>query len=155
MKIIKSNSGMLKVKVVVFNQGTSSEYYNLMTVPDNKMLYAASGKQWKTKAGAAKWAKAQGFDVVESCNNIFSDTEIDAEDYYERLARGVKREYEKYFDVSTLDYEISDAAITFIDAGAVIYIQPIDEITPREKDLNDDISELADAVIGSSVGMIF
>ena len=65
---------------------------------------------------------------------------IDLDGYVQDIADGV---VEKYPD---LEYEISDEAITFTKDGAVIYVQPIDEIVPEKDDLDQDIDDLSDAI---------
>ena len=154
MRIIRANSDWMKVKVYVINEGTPSEYYGLKNAEEGTVLYSAPNN-WKSAKGAQRWAEKHGYEVVESSDDIYCDTEISDSDYYEKLAQGVKDEYDAYFQSDTLEFEISDAAITFMDSGAVIYIQPLEEITPRKEDLDSDIAELADAVIGSAVGQIF
>lgn len=154
MRIIRCNSDWMKVKVYVINKGTPSEYYGLKSDDEGDVLYGAPNN-WKTRKGAERWAEKHGYEVVESADDIYCETVVSDDDYYEKLSQGVKDEYDDYFQSDTLEYEISDAAITFIDSGAVIYIQPLDEITPRKEDLDSDTTELADSVIGSAVGQIF
>ena len=154
MRIIRANSGRMKVKIYVINEGTPSQYFGLKSADEGDILYGAPNN-WKTRKGAEKWAEKHGYEVVESSDDVYCDTEISDTDYYEKLAKGVKTEYDDYFQSDTLEFEISDAAITFMDSGAVIYIQPLEEIIPRKEDLDSDIAELADAVIGSAVGRIF
>ena len=151
MRIIRCNSDKMKVFVYVINEGTPSEYYGLKNADEGTVLYSAPNN-WKSRKGAERWAEKHGYQVVESTEDIYCETGITEKDYYEKLAKGVKRQYEDYFKgIATLEYEISDAAITFIDGGTVVYIQPLEEITPRKEDLNSDIDELADAVIGTAI----
>lgn len=150
MRIIRANSDWMKVKVYVINEGTPSQYFGLKSADEGDVLYG-SPNNWKNRKGAERWAEKHGYEVVESADDIYCDTEISDDDYFERLAQGVKDEYDDYFQSDTLEYEISDAAITFIDSGAVVYIQPLEEITPRKEDLNNDIAELADAVIDTGI----
>lgn len=66
-------------------------------------------------------------------------TDIDG--YVQDIAEGVVERF------PSLSYEITDEAITFTDEnGAVVYIQPIDEIVPEQDDLDNDITELGDAI---------
>lgn len=148
---ILCDSDWMKVKVYVINKGTPSEYYGLKSADEGDILYGAPNN-WKSRKGAERWAEKHGYQVVESTEDIYCETEMSNEDYYEKLAKGVKKEYEDYFgNIYTLQYEISDAAITFIDSDTVIYIQPLEEITPRKEDLNDDIDDLAEAVISAAI----
>ena len=154
MRIIRANSDRMKVKVYVINEGTPSQYFGLKSADEGDILYGAPNN-WKSRKGAERWAEKHGLEVVESSDDIYCYTEISDTDYYEKLAQGVKTEYDDYFQSDTLEYEISDAAITFIDNGTVVYIQPLEDIIPRKEDLNGDTAELADAVIESAVGQIF
>ena len=149
MRIIRCNTDRMKVKVYIINEGTTSQYYGLKNADEGTVLYSAPNN-WKSRKGAEKWAEKHGFEVVESADGIYCDTEISDNDYYERLAQGVKDEYDDYFQSDTLEYEISDAAITFIDSGAVVYIQPLEEIISRKEDLDGDTAKLANAVIESA-----
>ena len=79
-----------------------------------------------------------------------ADAQKDAE-YLKKLADGVVKAYEDYWSINNLVYEISDAAITFIDGDVVLYIQPLENIKPDMNDLDSDIEELADEVIGTSI----
>lgn len=74
-------------------------------------------------------------------------------DYLKKLADGVVDEYNNYFMVDSLVYEISDVAITFIDGDVVIYIQPLDGIKPDMDDVDSDIEELSESVIGAAIPM--
>ena len=144
-----------QVIVYVINEGTPSQYYGLKSAEDGHILYAAPNN-WKSRKGAERWAEKHGFTVVESSNDIFSDTDIDfdedSEDYYESLATGVVREFNSYFsNLYNIEYEISDAAITFIVDGRVSYIQPTADIIPNWSDLDRDIDELSEAVIGEEI----
>jgi hypothetical protein len=65
----------------------------------------------------------------------------DIDGYVQDIAEGVAERF------PSLSYEITDEAITFTDEnGAVVYIQPIDEIVPEKDDLDNDITELGDAI---------
>ncbi len=70
--------------------------------------------------------------------------------YFRALADGVVKSFNRKFKSADLEYEISDYAITFIESGDVIYIQPLDDIIPDNDDLQDDIRELSEAVIGAA-----
>lgn len=74
-------------------------------------------------------------------------------DYLKKLADGVVEEYNNYFMVDSLVYEISDVAITFIDGDVVIYIQPLDGIKPDMADIDSDIEELSESVISAAIPM--
>lgn len=54
---------MLKVTIYVINQGQASQYYGLISEEGNVLHYAPNN--WKTKAGAIKWAKNHGFEFFE------------------------------------------------------------------------------------------
>lgn len=77
------------------------------------------------------------------------NSEGDAE-YYKALADGVVTAYNNYWDtdITELTYEISNTAITFFDNNTAIYIQPLESITPDWDDLNSDIDELYECLMG-------
>ena len=64
-----SDNYAMKVKVYVINKGQTGQYYGLKNAEDNQVLYNAPNN-WKTKAGAIKWAKKNGFDVIESSKSV-------------------------------------------------------------------------------------
>ena len=96
----------------------------------------------------------KGITCSEDSDGYGADESDDAE-YLKKLADGVVKAYEDYWALNNLVYEITDAAITFIDGDVVLYIQPLSEIKPDMNDLDRDIEELADEVIGASVRMLF
>ena len=49
----------MKVTTYVINKGQSGQYYGLKNKSDNQVLYSAPNN-WKTKAGAKKWAESKG-----------------------------------------------------------------------------------------------
>lgn len=160
----------MRVKVYVINEGTSSQYYGLKNADENTVLTAAPNN-WKSKRGAENWANKHGYTVIESSRSIqgaasgagLYNRSVDLDgygadksrdsDYLKKLADGVVEEYNNYFMVDNLVYEISDVAITFIDGDVVIYIQPLDGIKPDMDDIDSDIEELADSVIGAAIPM--
>lgn len=52
----------MKVKVYCINKGTSIQYFGLKNADENQVLYSAPNN-WKTKAGAIRWAKKHGFEI--------------------------------------------------------------------------------------------
>ena len=70
--------------------------------------------------------------------------------YYQALAEGVVKVFNRKFKSADLEYDISEFAITFTESGDVIYIQPLDDIIPDNDDLQSDIRELSEAVIGAA-----
>ena len=101
---IRCDSGKMRVKIYVINEGTSSQYYGLKNADEGTVLYSAPNN-WKSRKGAEKWAEKHGFEVVESADDIYCDTKISDDDYYERLAQGVKDEYDNYFQSDTLEFD--------------------------------------------------
>lgn len=158
MRIIRSNTYSLRVKVFVINEGTASQYFGLKIADENTVLSYAPNN-WKTKRGAIKWAEKNGYTVVESSMSISCAADTDGygadksrdSKYLKKLADGVVKAYEEYWSINNLVYEISDAAITFIDGDVVLYIQPLDNIKPDMNDLDIDIEELADEVISAAI----
>lgn len=82
---------------------------------------------------------------------IIASREDDKSAYLKALANGVIKEYNDYFQVSDLECNIGDDTMSFEDNGTVIYIQPIADITPNPDDLEADIEELAEEVIGAAI----
>lgn len=84
--------------------------------------------------------------VPESVGKPVTDME-----YIQKLADGVVDELNAYYDGYTTCYaDISDTAITFnSNEYADIYIQPLDGIIADESDLESDIEELSNCVIGN------
>lgn len=52
------------VSVYCINKGTPSEYYGLKNAEENTVLHFAPNN-WKTEAGAKRWAQRNGFTVKE------------------------------------------------------------------------------------------
>lgn len=158
MRIIRSDTYSLRVTVFVINKGQPSQYFGLKIADENTVLPYAPNN-WKTKRGAENWAKKHGYTVVESSSAItcsedsdgYGADESDDAEYLKKLADGVVKAYEDYFTINNLVYEISDAAITFIDGDVVLYIQPLSEIKPDMDDLDSDIELLADEVISAAI----
>jgi hypothetical protein len=143
---ITASSGM-QVKVYVINDGSASQYYGLKNADENTVLHSAPNN-WKTRKAAENWAKKKGFTVVGAAN-VMSSSKISDKEYYTALADGVVRAYNEYWPTGDLIYDITDKAISFADGGSVIYTQLVSDITPHIDDLQDDIRQLADAVIES------
>jgi hypothetical protein len=72
-------------------------------------------------------------------------------EYYTALAEGVVREYNDYWKSDDLDYEITADAISFMESGNVLYIQRIADIYANPDDLEADIEQLAEEVIGAAI----
>jgi len=53
----------MKVTTYVINEGTPAQYYGLKDADENQVLYYAPNN-WKTKAGAERWARKHGYIVV-------------------------------------------------------------------------------------------
>ena len=53
----------MKVRVYVINEWCPSRYFGLKSDEDGCVLYGAPNN-WKTKAGAVRWATKRGFEVV-------------------------------------------------------------------------------------------
>ena len=53
----------MKVKIYCINKGTAAEYFGLKNAEENTVLYGAPNN-WKTKAGAIRWAYKHGLVVV-------------------------------------------------------------------------------------------
>lgn len=53
----------MKVKVYCVNEGTAAKYFGLMTAEENQVLYSAPNN-WKTEAGAIRWAYRHGMVVI-------------------------------------------------------------------------------------------
>lgn len=92
-------------------------------------------------------------DITASIGRRKPGTSSDAE-YYEALASGVADQCNTHWNDTVnrlvdITYDISDTAITFIDGEEIVYIQPIENITPNWDDLSADIDELAGSVIGA------
>lgn len=54
----------MKVKVCIRNGNTSSQHFILVNEEENTVLYYAPNN-WKTIAGAKRWAKNNGFEIKE------------------------------------------------------------------------------------------
>lgn len=82
-------------------------------------------------------------------DNITSATDIEEteDDYITALADGTLGMIKANSDLEDAEYELSDAAITFIINGDNVYVQPIEEIVPNWDDLDSDATELSNAVI--------
>lgn len=52
------------VTTYCINQGTASQYYGLKNAEENTVLHFAPNN-WKTEAGAKRWAQRNGFTVKE------------------------------------------------------------------------------------------
>lgn len=52
------------VTTYCINQGTPSQYYGLKNAEENTVLHFAPNN-WKTEAGAKRWAQRNGFTVKE------------------------------------------------------------------------------------------
>lgn len=94
-------------------------------------------------------------DITASIGRRKPGTSSDAE-YYEALASGVADQCNAHWNDTVnrlvdITYDISDTAITFIDGEEIVYIQPIENITPNWDDLSADIDELAGSVIGAMI----
>ena len=53
----------MKVTIFCINKGTAAQYYGLKNADENTVLYGAPNN-WKTEAGAKKWAEKRGYKVV-------------------------------------------------------------------------------------------
>lgn len=53
----------MKVEIYCINRGTAAQYYGLKSSDENTVLYAAPNN-WKTEAGARRWAEKHGYKVV-------------------------------------------------------------------------------------------
>ena len=53
----------MKVTTFIINKGTSSQYYGLKNVNENRVLHYAPNK-WKTEKGALNWAKKHGLEIA-------------------------------------------------------------------------------------------
>ena len=53
----------MTVKVYCINKGTAAQYFGLKNAKENQVLYSAPNN-WKTEAGAIRWAYKHGFVVV-------------------------------------------------------------------------------------------
>lgn len=82
---------------------------------------------------------------------IIASREDDKSEYLKALANGVIKEYNDYFQVTDLECNIGDDTMSFEDNGTVVYIQPIADITPNPDDIEADIQELAEEVIGAAI----
>lgn len=51
-----------EVKIDCNNKGTKWQYFVVLRCEDNRDVI--SGKQWKTEAGARRWAEKNGYKVV-------------------------------------------------------------------------------------------
>ncbi|MCM1226406.1 MAG: hypothetical protein NC320_03145 [Clostridium sp.] len=81
--------------------------------------------------------------IVSSTVTANADTNKNDRDYLITLADAVVMEMDaEYGDVVNLTYDISDSAITFSIDSEVVYIQPIDQISPNWDDLTADTEEL-------------
>ena len=56
------------VSVYCINKGTPSEYYGLKNAEENTVLHFAPNN-WKTEAGAKRWAQRNGFTVKEGMHS--------------------------------------------------------------------------------------
>lgn len=54
----------MKVKIYVINEGQASQYFGLKNAEENVVLRFAPNN-WKTRRGAIRWARKNGFEVVE------------------------------------------------------------------------------------------
>ena len=59
----------MMVKTYCIDKGTSSEYYGLIDVSTNHVLYSAPNN-WKTERGARRWAEKHGFEIEKSAPEI-------------------------------------------------------------------------------------
>ena len=50
----------MTVTIYCVNEGTNSRYYGLKNANENTVLHSAPNN-WKTEAGAKKWAQRNGF----------------------------------------------------------------------------------------------
>ena len=66
----------LRVRIYVINKDTPSQYYGLKSVEDNRPLYAAKDKQWKTYGGAYNWATRHGYQVLRGIDGEAPKQEI-------------------------------------------------------------------------------
>ena len=97
------------------------------------------------KAGASE----QGATSKSVTASIGKPNPTDDMEYYTALGDGVINAYNEYWNGQmNITYEISDKAITFMDDGAT-YIQPLENITPDWDDIESDIQELFESVIGN------
>lgn len=53
----------MKVTVYCINKGTTAQYFGLKNAGENTVLYSAPNN-WKTEAGARRWAEKHNFKVV-------------------------------------------------------------------------------------------
>ena len=88
----------MTVKTYCINKGTSNEYYGLINVSDNHVLYSAPNN-WKTERGARRWAEKHGFEIEKSAPEI-TEHEIRAalkvvEPYLEK-AQNIMSHWELY-----------------------------------------------------------
>lgn len=54
----------IKAKVYCVNEGTPSQYYGLINAEENTVISYAPNN-WKTESGAKRWAKKNGYIVIE------------------------------------------------------------------------------------------
>lgn len=53
----------MRVTVYCINKGTAAQYFGLKNADENQVLYYAPNN-WKTAAGARRWAEKHGYTVV-------------------------------------------------------------------------------------------
>jgi len=103
--------------------------------------FLANGITASTEVNAELQLSRNKWDRKKYNWSDYKNSITDIDGYVKDLADGVVERF------SNLTYDISDEAITFTDeTGAVVYIQPIDEIVPEKDDLDNDITELGDAI---------
>lgn len=54
----------MRVAIYTINKNQPGQYYGLKNADENQVLYAAPNN-WKTKAGAIRWAIKKGYAVKE------------------------------------------------------------------------------------------
>ena len=150
------------------NYRNTGQMVDIILVDDNGVKVDGARKKFTMKPdGTITLKDSDGVEVEigrwsENKADIEASADIDDSDgygadesrdskYLKKLADGVVKEYEDYFTINNLVYEISDAAITFIDGDVVLYIQPLSEIKPDMDDLDSDIELLADEVISAAI----
>ena len=93
-----------------------------------------------------------GVDTNRNSSNRFNTTVENDSEYLTALADGVINERNtNYGDAGELIYSISEAAITFSLDSEVVYIQPVDRISPDWDDLDDDIEELYESICSAVI----
>lgn len=58
----------MEVIIYCINKDTNSEYYGLKNAKENMVLHFAPNN-WKTEAGARRWAQRNGF-IVRKVGNL-------------------------------------------------------------------------------------